>query len=91
MFPPHFYSCIHELEDAMKLRLTSQQGNLYTDGTAMENLMEIIDQIAVMGIQVLVLYSGHYPMSQRDMIKNIANEYNQGKAISISRMGVLAP
>jgi creatinine amidohydrolase/Fe(II)-dependent formamide hydrolase-like protein len=39
--------------------------------------------MAVMGIQVLVLYSGHYPIAQREMIKDIAAEYNRGKTISI--------
>jgi creatinine amidohydrolase/Fe(II)-dependent formamide hydrolase-like protein len=67
----------------MRQRLANERGNLYTDGTAEENLMEIIDQIATMGIQVLVLYSGHYPVSQREMIKNIADKYNGEKSISI--------
>jgi len=48
-----------------------------------DNLTEIIDQIAVMGIQVLVLYSGHYPVCQMDMVKDIAKEYNQDDSIRI--------
>lgn len=83
VFPPHFYAGIHRLEVSIKQRVTGQWGNLYTDLTAMENLMEIIDQIVAMGIKVLVLYSGHYPGEQRDMIKHIADEYHRRKAISI--------
>lgn len=49
----------------------------------MENLMEIVDQIAVIGVKVLVLYSGHYPVAQREMIRDIADEYNRKKIISI--------
>ena len=78
VFPPHFYSGIHRLDDSVRRRLAMERGNLYTDGTAMENLIEIIDQIALMDIQVLVLYSGHYPTSQIDMIKDIAdNDFDQ--------------
>ena len=83
VFPPHFYSGIHRLDDDVRRRFARERGNLYTDGTAMENLIEIIDQIALMDIQVLVLYSGHYPTSQIDMIKDIADKYNQGKDISV--------
>ena len=83
VFPPHFYAGIHRLEDAVRQQLANQRGNLYTDGTATEHLTEIIDQIAVMGIQVLVLYSGHYPVAQREMIKDIAAEYNREKNIYI--------
>jgi creatinine amidohydrolase/Fe(II)-dependent formamide hydrolase-like protein len=49
----------------------------------MVHLKEIIDQIVVMGVKVLVLYSGHYPSAQIDMIKDIAGEYNNKGAISI--------
>ena len=83
VYPPHFYAGIHKLKDSMRRQLTGQWGNLYTDGTAMENLKEIVDQIIVMGIQVLVLYSGHYPIAQMEMIKDIADEYNDRKAIFI--------
>ena len=83
VFPAHFYAGIHRLKDAMRRRLANERGNLYTDGTAEENLMEIIDQIALMGIKVLVLYSGHYPVSQREMIKEIADKYNGEESISV--------
>jgi creatinine amidohydrolase len=83
VFPPHFYSGIHKLNDELMQRFTSKWGNLYTDKTAMDNLKEIIDQIIVIGVKVLVLYSGHYPSVQIDMIKDIASEYNEKGLISI--------
>ena len=83
VFPPHFYSGIHKLNDELMQRFTSQWGNLYTDRTAMDHLKEIIDQIIVMGVKVLVLYSGHYPSVQVDMIRDIAIEYNDKGTISI--------
>lgn len=83
VFPPHFYSGIHRLEDSVRRRFTSNFGNLYTDGTAREHLLEIVDQFVIMGIKVLVLYSGHYPVSQIDMIKEIASKYNSEKSINI--------
>ncbi len=83
VFPPHFYSGIHKLDANMVQKFTSQWGNLYTDKTAKDHLKDIIDQIANIGIKVLILYSGHYPMVQRDMIKEIAEEYNNKGNISI--------
>ena len=83
VFPPHFYSGIHKLDENVQRRIASERGNLYTENTTATNVMEIINQIAIIGIKVLVLYSGHYPVSQMDMIKDIAEEYNQGDTISI--------
>jgi creatinine amidohydrolase/Fe(II)-dependent formamide hydrolase-like protein len=39
--------------------------------------------MVIMDIKVLVLYSGHYPKSQIDMINEIADKYNQEKSIYI--------
>ena len=83
VFPPHFYSGIHKLSDDLMQKFTSEWGNLYTDQTAKDHIREIVDQIMTMGVKVLVLYSGHYPECQRDMVKEIAAEYNSKKAISI--------
>jgi creatinine amidohydrolase len=83
VFPAHFYAGIHRLEDDVRRRLASERGNLYTDGTAVQNLKEILDQIVIIGAKVIVLYSGHYPVSQRDMIKEIAAEYNAGAEVRV--------
>jgi creatinine amidohydrolase len=72
VFPPHFYAGIHNLPEDKKKKLTGEWGNLYTDDTAKENLVELIHQISVTGIRVLILYSGHYPGCQTEMIKDIA-------------------
>ena len=71
VFPPHYYAGIHKLPDATFARLTGQWGNIYTDRTAKDGLEDIIRQLAVAGIKVLVLYSGHYPKCQIDMIQEI--------------------
>ncbi len=83
VFPPHFYAGIHRLEDDIRRRFALDRGNLYTDGTAVEHLKEIVDQIADIGVKVLVLYSGHYPDSQIEMIREIADGYNQKEGISV--------
>ena len=83
VFPPHFYSGIHKLTDDMRRQRTGEWGNLYTDGTAEQHLREILDQIIIIGAKVIVLYSGHYPGSQRDMIKEIAAEYNAGTEVHV--------
>jgi len=74
VFPPHFYAGIHRLEPEVHQRATSERGNLYTDATAKAHLRDIIAQIGTIGVKVLVLYSGHYPVSQVEMIKEIAEE-----------------
>jgi len=83
VFPPHFYSGIHRLDDSTMQRFTREWGNLYTDNTAKDHLMEIVERLVSMNIKVLVLYSGHYPASQIDMIREIADEYNSKGKITI--------
>jgi creatinine amidohydrolase len=74
VFPAHFYSAIHRLQPDVHRRVTSQWADLFTDATAKANLQEIISQLQLMGLKVLVLYSGHYPVSQVEMIREIAAE-----------------
>ena len=78
VFPPHYYAGIHKMSDAQIAKYTGEWGNIYTDRTAKDNLEDIIHQIAITGVKVLVLYSGHYPGCQIDMIKEVgANAANQ--------------
>ena len=77
VFPPHFYAGIHHLDEATLTRVTDGWGNLYTDATAEANLVDIIRQIARMGVRVLVLYSGHYPGCQVEMVERIAEQLNR--------------
>jgi len=73
VFPPHHYAGIHRMEADEEKRFTEEWGNLYTVQTARATLAEIIGQIARIGVRVLVLYSGHYPGSQVEMIRELAS------------------
>jgi creatinine amidohydrolase len=76
VYPPHHYAGIHKFSANKTSKFTGEWGNIYTDTTAKNNLLEIINQIGITGIEVLVLYSGHYPLCQRQMIDDIAEEIN---------------
>ena len=58
-------------------------GNIYTDRTAADHLIDVIDQFVRAGVKVLVLYSGHYPISQVDMIQNITDHFAEDSKIHI--------
>lgn len=83
VFPAHFYAGIHGLKPEVHQRLTSERGNLYTDATAKAHLLDIIGQTAIIGVKVLVLYSGHYPVSQVEMIREIAEEVSGAGALTV--------
>ncbi len=83
VFPPHFYAGIHLLPEKLMRKFTSEWGNLYTDATAEANLAEIIRQMATIGVKVLVLYTGHYPGCQVEMVQRLAEQFNQGAAIRV--------
>ena len=83
VFPPHFYSGIHALPDKLMALYTGEWGNLYTDRTTKDNLVEIIRQFAIMGVKVLVLYSGHYPRCQVDMIREITELFAKSGTFKI--------
>lgn len=84
VFPPHFYAGIHQFFSAEeKAKYTGQWGNIYTDESARNNLVDIINQIELTGVRVLVLYSGHYPQSQVEMVRQIAAEYKDNKTITV--------
>jgi creatinine amidohydrolase len=83
VFPPHYYSGIHRMSDEQKKKYTGEWGNIYTDQSAQTSLTDVIEQIALAGIKVLVLYSGHYPECQRDMLQEIAGAFRQKKTIAV--------
>lgn len=83
VFPPHHYAGIHQMTEEQMDRSTGQWGNIYTDRTAEDHLIDVIDQFARAGVKVMVLYSGHYPVSQVDMIENIAAHFAKGSKIRI--------
>jgi creatinine amidohydrolase len=74
VFPPHHYAGIHGMSDEQIAKYTGEWGNIYTDRTAKDSLMDIVRQIAITGVRVLVLYSGHYPQCQIDMIREISED-----------------
>jgi creatinine amidohydrolase len=83
VFPPHFYAGIHRMDEAALRKFTGEWGNLYTDATAREHLADILRQIARMGVRVLVLYSGHYPGCQIEMIQGLAAEFNAAPGLRV--------
>lgn len=83
VFPPHYYSGIHKLSKEHIARSTGEWGNIYTDDTARANLVDIINQMEILGIKVLVLYSGHYPHCQIEMIQEIAADFDGNPNITV--------
>ena len=83
VFPPHYYAGIHNLTEQEVEKYTTGWGNIYTDKSAQDGLIDIINQIAINGIRGLVLYSGHYPQCQVDMIKKISRHFDSHPSISI--------
>lgn len=83
VFPPHYYAGIHEMPEQQIAKYTGEWGNIYNDTSAKDSLVDTINQIAVSGIRTLVLYSGHYPGCQTEMILNISKTFENHKSITI--------
>jgi len=77
VFPAHFYAGIHKMTPEQIAKFTGQWGNIYTDASAKSHLTDVITQIAITGIKVLVLYTGHYPDCQNEMIAEIATDFTE--------------
>jgi creatinine amidohydrolase/Fe(II)-dependent formamide hydrolase-like protein len=83
VFPPHHYAGIHNMIAQQLAKYMGEWGNIYTDRSAKDNLLEIVTQIHCIGINVLVLYSGHYPPCQVDMLQDIAREFDHSKSFRV--------
>jgi len=83
VFPPHYYAGIHKMSDEQIAKYTGEWGNIYTDSSAKDSLSEIINHIAIAGIKVLVLYSGHYPQCQIEMIQEIGADFADHASITV--------
>ena len=83
VFPPHYYSGIHRMSGEQIKHYTGQWGNIYTDSTAEESITDIIKQIGIAGIKLLVLYTGHYPTCQIEMVKEIAKKFDHDSNIQV--------
>jgi len=75
VFPPHFYSGVHAMTEEQIRHFTGDWGNIYTDATAEEHLLDVIRQIRIAGIRALVLYTGHYAVSQGEMVARIGDRF----------------
>jgi creatinine amidohydrolase/Fe(II)-dependent formamide hydrolase-like protein len=83
VFPAHHFAGIHLMNEEQIARSTGQWGNVYTDRSAEGHLVDIINQFGIAGIQVLVLYSGHYPVCQVEMIESIAKHFECHKTVTV--------
>ena len=77
VFPPHFYAGIHRMSRDQLNTYTAGWGNVYTDATAEDHLLDIIEQISLAGIRVIVLHTGHYPQCQVDMVRRVAEKSSE--------------
>ena len=83
VFPPHYYSGIHLMAPERIAKHTGQGGNLYTDASAKQNLTDLVRQFRTAGVRVLVLYTGHYPKCQVEMVKEIEQEFADDEDIAL--------
>jgi len=79
VFPPHYYSGIHKNEKDVEEALVAKWGNLYNEETAMGSVSETVRQIGRMNVRLCVLYTGHYPPAQLEMVRNVAKEINESE------------
>ena len=74
----------HPCHDQEQLRkYTGEWGNLYTDATAEAHLLDVVHQIARTGIRTLILYSGHYPGCQVEMLERIRQQARKDFGIRV--------
>lgn len=83
VFPPHYYAGIHQMPPERIRQYTGEWGNIYTDASAESSLVDVVRQLEIAGVRVLVLYSGHYPTCQVEMIQRIADQFNSAGAIRV--------
>jgi creatinine amidohydrolase len=83
VFPAHHYTGIHKMNEEKTAKFTGEWGDLFTDRSAESHLVDIITQLGIMGIEVLVLYSGHYPVCQVEMIESIAKQFEEHPTLTV--------
>lgn len=72
VWPAHHYLGIHQ-PGAERAKLSTDWGNVYiSEKLALETFEELLGRAAEIGFKVMVLYSGHYPVSQRDLLATVA-------------------
>lgn len=75
VFPPHYYSGIHLMNETQLAHFTGDWGNIYTDSSCEAHLIDLARQLALAGVKTLVIYSGHYPPCQIEMLECIAAQF----------------
>jgi creatinine amidohydrolase len=83
VFPPHYYAGVHNMSPNQLKKYTAGWGNIYTDTSANNHIKDIIHQIILVGVKILILYSGHYPQSQTKMLQEIAVYFDEYPACKI--------
>jgi creatinine amidohydrolase len=87
VFPPHYYAGIHKMTEDQLEKFTGEWGNIYTDNSSKQSLVDILWQISLAGFRVLVLYSGHYPPCQMDLIMEVSHEFVQHPSLTVIPFG----
>jgi creatinine amidohydrolase len=83
VFPPHHYSGVHALTEERTAKFTGEWGNIYTDRSCAAHLIDIATQFETAGIEVLVLYSGHYPKIQIDMMEEVQAHFSNDNGLRV--------
>lgn len=90
VFPAHYYSGVHRFPNTPEGEMHARNwGDLYTYDTAELHLHEIIVQIAKIGARTMVLFSGHHPMAQMNMLARIAAAFAPGGAQAAAGIRVI--
>ena len=90
VLPAHFYAAVHLERRPRRTRLfldrkrrieraVREWANVYTNDTAEGHLADVMRNLRMMGVRVLVLYTGHYPDSQKRMVRRLAARFNRPK------------
>ena len=90
VWPPHHYLGIHR-KGAERETFLADWGNLYISEVLGEKIFEeLLARASEMRFRVMVLYSGHYPGEQIDMIKAAAKcKWPRMKVLAYAEPGLL--
>lgn len=76
VFPPHYYAGTHNMTEEQLDHYTGEWGNIYTDSSCYECLLDVSRQLERAGIRLLFFYTGHYAESQREIVARLASYIN---------------
>jgi creatinine amidohydrolase len=89
VWPAHHYLGVHKVE-ADRATFHAEWGNVYISYPLAEaSLEELLARAGETGFKVMVLYSGHYPESQRELIAAVAARPRAGvKVLAYTERGI---